>query len=168
MRGTLVEIMVDLRCDGIIPAYAGNTMCATPALPSTRDHPRVCGEHVKRVHRHRHAIRIIPAYAGNTTPKPTTKRRRKDHPRVCGEHNCSRKSANCALGSSPRMRGTRCHGVVRSLSPGIIPAYAGNTRGTASKATKSRDHPRVCGEHSLSMTSPLISTGSSPRMRGTH
>ena len=46
MRGTPVHVRPRARRHGIIPAYAGNTMCATPALPSTRDHPRVCGEHV--------------------------------------------------------------------------------------------------------------------------
>ena len=31
-----------------------------------------------------------------------------------------------------------------------------------------RDHPRVCGEHLDLYVNPLLSLGSSPRMRGTH
>ena len=167
MRGTLVEIMVDLRCDGIIPAYAGNTMCATPALPSTRDHPRVCGEHVKRVHRHRHAIRIIPAYAGNTHSIDLDRRAQwiipayagntcgrrartyptRDHPRVCGEHNAKTNYQKAKEGSSPRMRGTQLFAEVGQLRLGIIPAYAGNTLPWRGPQPIARDHPRVCGEH---------------------
>ena len=48
MRGTPLQLASHECFIGIIPAYAGNTMCATPALPSTRDHPRVCGEHQHR------------------------------------------------------------------------------------------------------------------------
>ena len=49
MRGTLptaggVEIVV-----GIIPAYAGNTGWRMARGAAPRDHPRVCGEHTKRL-----------------------------------------------------------------------------------------------------------------------
>ena len=71
------------------------------------------------------------------------------------------------MGSSPRMRGTRCQKNAAGERHGIIPAYAGNTAITFSKSRGSRDHPRVCGEHP---DTPLNFTGvkgSSPRMRGT-
>ena len=92
--------------DGIIPAYAGNTVPYAFCPPSLGDHPRVCGEHHGR-HGSRlcrmgssprmrgtplypNAIRfprgIIPAYAGNTAPTPPARTTRRDHPRVCGEH----------------------------------------------------------------------------------
>ena len=71
---------------GIIPAYAGNT-CRTRSADSTsRDHPRVCGEHMLEIEavgeirgssprmrgtrvvadNYGLAVGIIPAYAGNT------------------------------------------------------------------------------------------------------
>ena len=49
---------------------------------------------------------------------------------------------------------------------GIIPAYAGSTRRRYRKPRWSRDHPRVCGEHALSVLLGCPLTGSSPRMRG--
>ena len=50
---------------------------------------------------------------------------------------------------------------------GIIPAYAGNTRSLRPSKTERRDHPRVCGEHSLREHFGRPGQGSSPRMRGT-
>ena len=45
MRGTHTSRQY-LRADfGIIPAYAGNTSWRQILRSSTRDHPRVCGEH---------------------------------------------------------------------------------------------------------------------------
>ena len=45
MRGTPDRLAEDFRYDGIIPAYAGNTSGGRSSRPSSRDHPRVCGEH---------------------------------------------------------------------------------------------------------------------------
>ena len=36
---------------------------------------------------------------------------------------------------------------VELKNAGIIPAYAGNTYARPKRATGTRDHPRVCGEH---------------------
>ena len=86
MRGTLPESAQTLLLSGIIPAYAGNTGERPISIGVSRDHPRVCGEHLPAralalalpgssprmrgtPHQHAHyAIRqgIIPAYAGNT------------------------------------------------------------------------------------------------------
>ncbi len=71
---------------GIIPAYAGNTALPASSATASRDHPRVCGEHVTYLPdpmreegsspRMRgtpsgvvgfvYKAGIIPAYAGNT------------------------------------------------------------------------------------------------------
>ena len=53
-------------------------------------------------------------------------------------------------------------------SPGIIPAYAGNTIAARVIALVSGDHPRVCGEHRNPTRASTAHPGSSPRMRGTH
>ena len=50
---------------------------------------------------------------------------------------------------------------------GIIPACAGNTRYEHTDNSPPRDHPRVCGEHSVSLTFDVAPLGSSPRVRGT-
>ena len=86
MRGTLTaEQWLDMH-RGIIPAYAGNTMRCSARYYDSRDHPRVCGEHIPIGWKLALALGssprmrgtpageaseesgrgIIPAYAGNT------------------------------------------------------------------------------------------------------
>ena len=110
---------------------------------------------------------IIPAYAGNTMSAVSCIRWAWDHPRVCGEHNSARFFDISNLGSSPRMRGTPIASVLALSHLGIIPAYAGNTRGLPKKRILFRDHPRVCGEHLPDTLTTSKPEGSSPRMRGT-
>ena len=134
--------------DGIIPAYAGNTSHRRRIGCIPRDHPRVCGEHSDSElylstslgssprmrgthvgHDHVGAVRgIIPAYAGNTDDMPLHCDELTDHPRVCGEHLYIQHADWDDPGSSPRMRGTLRWWFVVFFCPGIIPAYAGNTR----------------------------------------
>ena len=91
---------------GIIPAYAGSTVFMVAPEKPIRDHPRVCGEHLKhqywnealtgssprmrgapRHNQSRHQYRgIIPAYAGSTRYSREGSAQNRDHPRVCGEH----------------------------------------------------------------------------------
>ena len=66
------------------------------------------------------------------------------------------------------MRGTLMFNRGNDRTPGIIPAYAGNTFLSLIRRHLSRDHPRVCGEHSKPMVEEACKQGSSPRMRGTH
>ena len=173
---------------GIIPAYAGNTFAHLRTAGVAGDHPRVCGEHVRRV-RYPHGRRgssprmrgtrlslragrghhgIIPAYAGNTSSAAPKGFFNRDHPRVCGEHARFDAFGTLSAGSSPRMRGTPKRHVTICGGIGIIPAYAGNTSNCSLNPATSWDHPRVCGEHHATVKPPPISPGSSPRMRGTH
>ena len=139
-----------------------------PTWPrTTRDHPRVCGEHDPPVNGSDSFVWIIPAYAGNTDGVFYVPGTVWDHPRVCGEHTVSMVVYATMLGSSPRMRGTpgtRYH--VRHYA-GIIPAYAGNTLQQTVADDLQADHPRVCGEHRWSSRRHSTHPGSSPRMRGT-
>ena len=86
MRGTRQTGLLVCRSRGIIPAYAGNTPRRRNTSGSTRDHPRVCGEHccplpvnltlpgssprmrgtLERRFSTGSNMGIIPAYAGNT------------------------------------------------------------------------------------------------------
>ena len=167
MRGTQ-RIHVDFPlAEGIIPAYAGNTLKCATMYTWVRDHPRVCGEHAHRNDNGTNDMGssprmrgthpdifvcadtkgIIPAYAGNTVPYAFCPPSLGDHPRVCGEHHGRHGSRLCRMGSSPRMRGTPLYPNAIRFPRGIIPAYAGNTAPTPPARTTRRDHPRVCGEH---------------------
>ena len=153
MRGTPPSAIASAISLGIIPAYAGNTASMSWRSERAWDHPRVCGEHnmlpsvvavpegssprmrgtLRPVASCTPSARIIPAYAGNTVPLRDLHPHVGDHPRVCGEHHPIRVGYHDALGSSPRMRGTRRTQCGSSCCRGIIPAYAGNTgRSTAS------------------------------------
>ena len=149
MRGTQRKPRDFGTTGGIIPAYAGNTAGGRQSRVRIRDHPRVCGEHLPEPFRSSRiegssprmrgtpCVRsctcrthgIIPAYAGNTSWRSGSRCRAWDHPRVCGEHSSIISSSVTPTGSSPRMRGTLS--VMRNgrRTPGIIPAYAGNTVG---------------------------------------
>ena len=109
---------------------------------------------------------IIPAYAGSTGMRRDGDGQDWDHPRVCGEHSRQKKGHRSWLGSSPRMRGALEFLVQFGPRPRIIPAYAGSTTWSASQGRQSKDHPRVCGEHSPTYRWRDRVLGSSPRMRG--
>ena len=110
--------------------------------------------------------RIIPAYAGSTGQPARVHVVTKDHPRVCGEHPSKVTYRPLYSGSSPRMRGAPCRESAPTICGGIIPAYAGSTPTVRARPTPTRDHPRVCGEHSGYETAFEKVPGSSPRMRG--
>ena len=187
MRGTHADRQSKIYMEGIIPAYAGNTDASSRSMATSRDHPRVCGEHqsgwccmfchmgssprmrgtrIPGVLRSRRSG-IIPAYAGNTHTNNRRTCDAWDHPRVCGEHLYPLSIHALTMGSSPRMRGTPIKDGRQIDGAGIIPAYAGNTCWCRRLGCRIRDHPRVCGEHSDGGRGAHNSTGSSPRMRGT-
>ena len=92
---------------------------------------------------------VIPAWAGNTHDPARSRWLRSVHPRACGEHRADASDLPAAVGSSPRMRGTRR--VARRCCPPrrFIPAHAGNTPAAAPPARWRPVHPRACGEHDL-------------------
>ena len=52
------------------------------------------------------------------------------------------------------------------INPGITPAYAGKSLCARTGSPAFRDHPRICGEKSISRPKSGPSTGSPPHMRG--
>ena len=157
------------------------------ATPHRLDHPRACGELVPlssastrttgssprmrgtRGHRGialRHD-RIIPAHAGNSSWSVTAPENLSDHPRACGELANTATVRALTTGSSPRMRGTPGVWQRPTVPRRIIPAHAGNSIQSRRRSRRSSDHPRACGELVSPHTQHCLSSGSSPRMRGT-
>ena len=151
------------------------------------DHPRVCGgRQVRQLDRvagigssprvrgtqrpNRHPVacrRIIPACAGDASTVSSWRTRSTDHPRVCGGRRQRALLDGVELGSSPRVRGTRCGEFQAGNVARIIPACAGDAGwGTCGSRTVT-DHPRVCGGRVLGDPSGYAYDGSSPRVRGT-
>ena len=186
VRGARHAIVSGQMKQGIIPACAGSTLACTLGLRAFRDHPRMCGEHTSlqfgtacfpgsspHVRGARRVVRlarcrrgIIPACAGSTRPQTGWRARSRDHPRMCGEHSDASGIEVRHQGSSPHVRGAHCLNLVALLCHGIIPACAGSTRTDTTGTCHTRDHPRMCGEHSIDLTISVTALGSSPHVRG--
>ena len=150
------------------------------------DHPRVCGEKVRRdapaggavgspprmrgkakeLPPRQCYLGITPAYAGKSVCRWSRVDPSWDHPRVCGEKHVLRTSKQKSGGSPPRMRGKGADQTTRRVFPGITPAYAGKSGFVPNAYSSSRDHPRVCGEKIPLLISSSSIAGSPPRMRG--
>ncbi len=132
---------------GTIPACAGSTPAPSTTGSSSRDHPRVRGEHESgggaggaqagpspraRGAPLTSALRpvdrgTIPACAGSTLIAGLDLSGGGDHPRVRGEHSPTRIQGRGLLGPSPRARGAPDGALRRVVGRGTIPACAGST-----------------------------------------
>ena len=171
---------------GIIPAYAGSTGPDGRRRARTADHPRIRGEHDKNllaatggegssphtrgapgpVGVEPAGAGIIPAYAGSTPTRAHETRRLGDHPRIRGEHEASPSPKKSSPGSSPHTRGAHRRPERQWAWQRIIPAYAGSTSLVMRSCCLGRDHPRIRGEHSYSVSAERGRHGSSPHTRG--
>ena len=150
-----------------IPASAGNT-CSTRAGRSSRSvHPRERGEHARGRGRARRDSGSSPRARGNTHAERVRGIHHPVHPRERGEHHYPGSPANSRAGSSPRARGTPVPRRHASGPRRFIPASAGNTPPAASGRTARPVHPRERGEHGADRVQGILSSGSSPRARGT-
>ena len=111
---------------------------------------------------------IIPAYAGSTWSSSAYSLSSEDHPRIRGEHAILYRCSTLLPGSSPHTRGALYCSVRHRQGGGIIPAYAGSTWSTRSRAPSTRDHPRIRGEHNSPVSWLTCWPGSSPHTRGAH
>ena len=166
VRGARLAGDLPVDCRGIIPACAGSTYPEDDEAGFQRDHPRMCGEHIRVSSRalsslgsspHVRGARprqqpgirpngIIPACAGSTLSRPTRWRQARDHPRMCGEHFQPFTAVHGFRGSSPHVRGALIRFSTKNIGR--------------------RDHPRMCGEHPKTANSRYMSRGSSPHVRG--
>ena len=137
-------------------------------VAALQDHPRACGEHV-----YSHAWEGIrlgspPRMRGTLLVSLSVDNYLGITPAHAGNTLCPTGQLSTILGSPPRMRGTLAGQVVVIYADGITPAHAGNTAERFAIKEHLEDHPRACGEHCVFSRSAGMSTGSPPRMRGTH
>ena len=185
-RGALVMVTHTFYYIRIIPAYAGSTRSGTSNSASTRDHPRIRGEHQRGATYNEQIAGssphtrgahdwledfadrpgIIPAYAGSTAGCGRRTARPRDHPRIRGEHVGVHMIVVDGLGSSPHTRGARLGAFLIIILGRIIPAYAGSTRAGSICPEITPDHPRIRGEHVRVTAHQLRHHGSSPHTRG--
>ena len=151
---------------GIIPAYAGSTSSNAHRTAKGRDHPRIRGEHQRRVPLPRSLRGSSPHTRGARGLRDPVLEHAPDHPRIRGEHCQAILPVSSLAGSSPHTRGARAAQNARHGWKRIIPAYAGSTRHCFALPSGNPDHPRIRGEHSSSSPTPSWKTGSSPHTRG--
>ena len=114
------------------------------------------------------ALGITPADAGKTGDRGEYVSSVEDHPRGCGENHHTMAGRLARAGSPPRMRG-KLQAIVDALPQiRITPADAGKTRQAQLPCLPLRDHPRGCGENSITGIFERTFGGSPPRMRGKH
>ena len=187
VRGTRYRIGRQSSFYRFIPAGAGNTSEREKPNIATAVHPRGCGEHCRIASsascvagsspraRGTHLLRsqqpvrrrFIPAGAGNTPLALWRGHMGAVHPRGCGEHCHRAQKAQNRIGSSPRVRGTRCGAPPAHGPSRFIPAGAGNTIWPIWRTWMRSVHPRGCGEHLDVFGTGMWLFGSSPRVRGT-
>jgi len=187
VRGTGGPVLGEDAEVRFIPARAGNSMARTGSGIATTVHPRACGEQTAQpchhlgmdgssprvrgtaVHRWPglQERRFIPARAGNSSAARPAPRDLPVHPRACGEQLPMLNVTGDARGSSPRVRGTAAERNKRNPGPRFIPARAGNRENPRPGPDATAVHPRACGEQDQAEGRLDMSSGSSPRVRGT-
>ena len=83
-----------------------------------------------------------------------------------GEHVSVPAVAQLILGSSPHARGAPARASICQSGRRIIPACAGSTRRPGPSWVRTRDHPRMRGEHVSQQNASPTGWGSSPHARG--
>ena len=112
-------------------------------------------------------LRFIPARAGNACGRSASTAPSSVHPRAGGERFPGSGPRDDYSGSSPRGRGTpERHGAVHRRHR-FIPARAGNALAASAVDGRMAVHPRAGGERACTSAKSRISSGSSPRGRGT-
>ncbi len=146
VRGTHGDDVRSCLCVRFIPARAGNAAIRPCSATCRSVHPRACGERQSAVqsqavkrgssprvrgtpHSRRQKTarwRFIPARAGNAVTSAHPPTTMPVHPRACGERSLVSSSPSSPIGSSPRVRGTRCRARGDGWGDRFIPARAGN------------------------------------------
>ena len=175
-----------LELGGNTPACAGITRADQSWIPTTREHPRVRGDHgigcsmilsrfgtpprargsPGRIRRDDAAGGNTPACAGITAHGAGHATRPGEHPRVRGDHPRTRLRTAPTSGTPPRARGSLDPDDPDRRPGGNTPACAGITRLIQPTAHLFEEHPRVRGDHHVEAYARFIEEGTPPRARG--
>ena len=147
MRGKVFSNALCRLSFRITPAYAGKSQSQLAEKTGIKDHPRLCGEKMRRafekgydkgspppmrgkdlpIVKPENVIRITPAYAGKSPALRQEFATGQDHPRLCGEKLAFSHLLTTILGSPPPMRGKGYYVAKRQSVRRITPAYAGKS-----------------------------------------
>ena len=150
---------------GPIPACAGQPWACWHDVEFDRAYPRVCGATCSGTCARQSAQGLSPRVRGNRGqmaslapmwgPIPACAGQPYGgvfflgfggaYPRVCGATDEERQRRINNFGLSPRVRGNQMEKRARVLSPGPIPACAGQPGAPARRIARCRAYPRVCG-----------------------
>ena len=165
-RGAPIDRWDDRVQARIIPAYAGSTTPKLSRRGTSRDHPRIRGEHLRNVIIDAQKAGSSPHTRGAPVPRMPTSASWRDHPRIRGEHRRTPDRRVAPGGSSPHTRGARHARRRRRRRRRIIPAYAGSTCRRRRDDSYCRDHPRIRGEHAPCLGPTGRRTGIIPAYAG--
>ena len=166
MRGKALACAEQRRRLGITPAYAGKRDCKEAKKMVHRDHPRVCGETVCCLICQLYAVGSPPRMRGNASAPGLRRWYARITPAYAGKRAVRLDIQESEPGSPPRMRGNVSIFCGLCTVVGITPAYAGKRSGPLPPSSRTRDHPRVCGETPCPPAGRGHRRGSPPRMRG--
>ena len=140
------------------------SMDLTPAITAGSP-PHVRGKLILLFAKFR-LLGITPACAGKTEGYQWTDPDGRDHPRMCGENGTNAAEVGRFEGSPPHVRGKRICAGVLTQKLRITPACAGKTGISLEPITFNRDHPRMCGENTKTISLDINLLGSPPHVRG--
>ena len=168
------------------PACAGTTSRSAPRQPRSRVHPRLRGDHTTAVPtdgrdqgppppargprapgcRRSPAPRSTPACAGTTSTRPPNPAGPAVHPRLRGDH--ERRCSHCweTAGPPPPARGPQPTPKTNKVPPRSTPACAGTTAPISARAICGAVHPRLRGDHGISVSNMSDDKGPPPPARG--
>ena len=126
----------------------------------------MCGEKIRAVSATTASVGSPPRVRGKAVDVDILAGRRGITPACAGKSGSSRHCEMSQKGSPPRVRGKGPENVPVRVSGRITPACAGKSTASSPSVCHLRDHPRVCGEKSLTLEGGFSLIGSPPRVRG--
>ena len=171
---------------GSIPALAGERHYCSSHRHCCRVYPRACGGTVRRVGRSLFQEGLsprlrgnadrdldcisscgsIPALAGERVFSEITQSGSGVYPRACGGTVYRDRWPERGLGLSPRLRGNGSQPESPPVSPGSIPALAGERFMSRWSSALKRVYPRACGGTCRLVRQTTAAKGLSARLRG--
>ena len=153
---------------GITPAGAGKTDGENRCLKTKRDHPRRCGENALEDSSEAHCLGSPPQVRGKQVLTEGEWWDYRITPAGAGKTQRLVRMCRACPGSPPQVRGK-----LRALTASpperrITPAGAGKTAEVVDLAHYLEDHPRRCGENSVTALPLSVFRGSPPQVRGKH